>query len=249
MGGLLAAISQGCTITTSDKPLDDAGFPTGDDDGSTGTTPTANDCNECLFAQCGGQWSVCQNNADCRNIYQCATTPGGMGECSTSTCCFCGAPNGQKSYQALSTCDSFEMCNPASCADKCKANKPVCPAAAFPSAEELGCPNTTQTDSGAPPDDSGAAADTSTAPDTSTPPQQDAGVVAQDCNSCVASQCASQQQACASGSDCDKYSQCVAACQNAQCVTDCGTTTPAGQTASAALATCTSANCASQCGL
>jgi hypothetical protein len=253
VGGLLAVGSQGCTVTASDQPLDGGITNPGDDS----SIPSANDCNECLFEQCSGQWSVCQNSADCRAIYECAIKPGttaqGVGTC------FCASPNGQRAYAALSTCDSVQMCN-TTCASKCATRSPSCPAADFPTADSLGCPNTTQPDSGtvdsATVDDSGGATDAASAPDTATapdtsapPPPVDAGVVAQDCNSCVSSQCSQQQQACASGTECDKFSQCVAACTDAQCVANCGTSSPTGQQASQALATCTSTNCATQCGL
>ena len=77
------------------------------------------------------------------------------------------------------------------------------------------------------------------------PPMPDASV--NDCQTCVASACASQSAACGMGSDCEAYSACVNMCTDAACATACGQMHMTGQMAAAALAMCTLQMCTTQC--
>ncbi len=69
------------------------------------------------------------------------------------------------------------------------------------------------------------------------------------CSDCTTQKCATENSKCAPDSDCDKYSQCVNACADLNCISGCGTTYAQGKTDSEALATCTSSSCKTECGL
>ena len=69
-----------------------------------------------------------------------------------------------------------------------------------------------------------------------------------DCSGCTTARCASQQAACAAGSDCDLYTGCVLGCADAACGAKCSADRPAGKAASEALAACTGASCKVECG-
>ena len=96
----------------------------------------------------------------------------------------------------------------------------------------------------------GVAASSCTPPDAGT---EDAstedGASPVTCDSCIASNCAAQKSTCATGSECDKYTQCLGACQDAACIAKCGTDHAQGQTDATALGTCTTSACATPCGL
>jgi hypothetical protein len=70
-----------------------------------------------------------------------------------------------------------------------------------------------------------------------------------DCTSCAETKCQTENGKCGVGSDCDKYSQCTAVCNDTACIDGCGTANEAGKTDSTALATCTTSQCKSECGL
>src|SRR4051794_8700219 len=84
--GATTLATEACTITTSDKPLDfgDSGIGNTGDTGTKGPDTSSLSCNECLFQGCTNVWAVCQNDAECRAIYQCSTQPN-----ANVTACFC----------------------------------------------------------------------------------------------------------------------------------------------------------------
>jgi len=219
--GTLIGVSLGaCTVSVGDgSGLD---FDGGRSDSaspspSTSSTPppTGNaTCNSCLFQGCSGQHSVCQSNAECLAIYQCATKAGCDQACVNS--CFDSHPNGQREYTALYTCDQQRMC--ASCSSEC------------------GVASCAPVDAGPEPtNDAGPAVDSGP-----TPPL--------DCSSCTAARCTAEQGACSAGSDCDAYSTCVIASNDAASAAVCGTAHPSGKAASDALAACTGSKCKTECG-
>ncbi len=227
----LIAASGGCTIVTSDTPLDGGSF-----DGNTssntdsGTTP-ATGCNECLFQQCAASWSVCQNQTECLAIYTCATKPGCDQQCVTA--CFHAHPCGQKAYAALSNCDSFYSCS--TCNAQCKPAANACPATTVSAQDTCTVP-------------ADAGATDATPPEDSAVPPTDGGSVS-DCTSCTSSKCGAEKSACGPSSECESYTLCLAACQDSACFDKCATDHPTGKTASQALETCTTSNCQEACGL
>ena len=159
-------------------------------------------CNSCLVGQCGAQWSVCAQSADCTAIYTCATACA-AGDQTCVNNCYKAKPAGQPSYLALATCDIGASCG--SCKATCSTPASAC----------------------------------------TTPP--DAGAL--DCGGCSSTKCAAEKQACASGSDCDDYTQCIAVCKDAPCVDACGLAHEVGKAASEAFGTCVSSKCKVDCGL
>ena len=235
--GVSSLATEACTITTSDKPLDFG-------DGGTITNPpppaVALACNECLFQGCTNLWAVCQNNLECRAIYQCSTKPG-LTQADV-TACFCTHPTGQNAYVALSACNQVEQCG--SCASNCSAT-PASSCANPGVFQENICAGF---DAGTPPEE----VDSGTTPvvDAAVPPPMttDAATVG-DCKTCNSSKCATEDAACGPDSDCVKFSLCTLACQDLACFDKCATDHAAGKAASSALDTCTRTNCAALCGL
>jgi hypothetical protein len=232
MGAVVAA--EGCTATACTGtgcngvtvPIDsDSGgtAPVVDNDAAqvppdTGSTPT-DPCNSCLYGQCVGAYSNCVANASCLDIYQCATAPACAadgGSC-TQDCYNAGTATGQTAYVALASCDQAAQCpNPgATCASVCN---PL-----------TAC---TSVDGGA--EDGGAA-----------PTAEDSGTDAASlsCTACQAASCSSELAACAAGSACAAYNQCVLGCSDSACSTACASAYSAGQTAATALGTCTTTSC------
>src|SRR5258708_6841699 len=105
--GTMAAMSEGCTVITTSGPLD--GGPVIDTDAAT----TSRACNECLFQQCTGVWTVCESSPQCFAIYTCSTADG-----ADVNKCFADHPTGQDAYNALSSCDEYNLTAPA-CASAC----------------------------------------------------------------------------------------------------------------------------------
>jgi hypothetical protein len=234
VGAVAALMWQGCTVTTTNGPAAcgnlgaacctgstcSSGLTCGSD-GTCGTPAAQTDCNDCLVNICINQWSVCANDSDCLAIYQCATGSG-----ANVTTCICNGGHSSQAedeYLSLSACDTQYECS--SCQSNCASISPTCPAPAVPNSATL-CAGV----------DSGVDAPTLDATPT-------------DCNTCVSASCATQAAACASGSDCDLYDQCLAGCSDATCSNACGTAHAPGQMAAQALASCTSTNCAAPCGL
>ena len=247
--GLLvaAATAAGCTVTTSDEPLDggnfDGNIETPDSAGSDGgTVPTG--CNECLFQQCSGSWAVCQNDQECMAIYTCATTTANCDQnCINS--CFCAHPNGQNKYVALAACDSYYACN--TCKTECPtlSQPQACTAPGVIQRDVCGAQVVDAGVDSAPPEDSGA--DSAPPVDAALPPTDAAQV--QDCTTCTTNSCSSEKQACAPGSECEAYTLCLAACSDTACFDKCGTDHATGKAASQALENCTITNCKTACNL
>jgi len=229
--GLFAAMgTQGCTVTTG-TPDDDGGFPNFDSatpdtsppvDSSTQPTP----CYDCLFGHCSGQYAVCVQDSECQQIYSCAIACPVTDVCGTcvQACYDNGTERGRQIYNAFAICDATWAASD-------------CSASCGPSSQ--------------PPDsckDAGSGVDASQ-PDAAQPDAApvDAGSSAT-CDQCIADNCSAQKSACPAGSECDLYTQCVGACNSADCLTTCTTQHQSGATAAAALATCTTTNCKTQCG-
>jgi hypothetical protein len=234
----MALTGLGCTVVTSDQPLDGGLF---DGHIDTDTGAPANACNECLFQQCAGAWAVCQNNSECLLTYACATKPGCDQACIND--CFCGHRNGQSAYVALAACDSYYTCKV--CTSQCAPPANACTTPGVIARDICGTP---------PPEDSGTTEDAGTA-DAAPPPPQDAApaptdaTTVTDCTGCTNAKCKDDVAACGSGSECDQYAQCLAGCQDTACFNDCGTAHETGKAASQALENCTVTNCKNECGL
>lgn len=228
--------SQGCTITTSDAPLDGGFF-----DGAAEDAPADNPCNVCLFQQCSGSWAVCQNESECFAIYTCATAPGCAADQNCVNNCFCSHPTGQNAYVALAACDSYYTCG--TCSSQCAPPAASCTAPGV-IARDI-CGTTPPVDSGTP--DTGTGVDAAPPVDAGLPPT-DATTVT-DCTSCTNGKCGNEKSACAPQSECEAYTLCLASCQDSACFDDCATAHPTGKTASQALETCTVQNCKDACGL
>jgi hypothetical protein len=242
VGFVAALTAQGCTVVVSDGPVDDGGIFEGD--ATPGPNGTA--CNECLFQQCSGNWAVCQNQSECFAIYTCALACNGSQTCING--CFCGHPTGQNAYVALAACDSFYSCN-ASCNTQCTPAAASCTSPGVIARDVCGA---APPDSGTGDTDSGVASDADTDTgvveiDAALPPT-DAAVV-QDCTGCISGKCSAEKDACAPNSECEGYTLCLAACNDATCISGCETAHPTGKTASQALESCTVANCKDACGL
>jgi hypothetical protein len=194
-------------------------------DAGNDVTPPPQTCNECLFQQCSGQYTVCQGDPNCQAIYQCAT-----GNPSMATQCYCATPAGEAKYLALASCDSDNQCT--ACQAQCAAGNPMCPPGTIP-------PDICSTSDAGMPDAAG--------PDAPPPPM--------DCTTCVDTMCATQKAQCAANSpapdngDCDKYTQCLAACTDTACSMACDTAHGQGKSDAQALAMCTTTSCAGPCGL
>jgi hypothetical protein len=238
--------SQGCTATVAagNGSGDDTGDDTGGDSGTpitqedSGSVPNA--CNECLYGQCAGLYSICVGDTGCLAIYECATAASCVadttGACVTA-CINAQSASSQALYDNLGICDFEAECNGGSCGGTCNPTADYCSPTvtddggtdANPSSDDAGADSASTVDSGAS-DDAGQSTVDSAAPLT--------------CDQCQKSACATQLTACStSGSACFTYNQCVLGCASAQCVSICGTNNPSGLAAAQALGTCTTTNC------
>ncbi len=217
--GLIFAAAPGCTVALGPGTPSDGGcdpfFQNCTDgapvDAAKEAAPPVNQCNQCLFGQCSGQWAVCQSSqgaGGCMSIYQCATAPSCNQAC-VDACYKAGTAAGQKAYLSLSSCDTAGLCG--ACQSTCKTPPASC-----------------------------QVPDGGTAPDAS---------VVQDCTTCTTNKCSTQKAACAQGTDCNDYTQCLAVCKDVSCINACGLAHPQGKTDSKALGDCTTAQCAKECGL
>jgi hypothetical protein len=235
----------GCTVTTSNADLDGGGFLFGDsapgtgDDGGGATSPA---CNTCTYAQCAGQYSVCSTNTECTNAYECALQCN-AGDTACVGDCLTAHPDGEAAYRALAACDLQAEC--LSCVGRCPA--PDCSSITPPSGGDAGTV-LPPADAGGGPSDAAPGDDGGPAPADAAAPPPDAGSVTA-CDQCQQAQCASQSAACAPGSPCATYNQCVIACANQACIDQCGAANPSGKQAATALGQCTATSCAGPCGL
>ena len=234
LAALLASV--GCTITTGNGATG-TGNNFDDTPQSPNTQPSNPDCNECLFQGCSGSWAVCQSSGECMAIYQCAVQPSCAPDGQCVRGCFDAHPSGQAAYTSLYTCDQAFACG--GCTSECTPTAQTCQGVT----PAYGPSPTQTTDAGTPTEtDSG----TTPAPDASQPTNPPTSPT--DCNGCTATKCANEKGACAAGSDCDAYSQCVSACTDASCVSGCESSHASGKTASDQLATCVASQCATECG-
>jgi hypothetical protein len=244
VGAVLAG--QGCTATASictgstcqfdggyvPPPNEDSGSGNGSDTGApsedaspgTDSASTAIDpCNACLYGQCVGQYSNCVSDTSCLTIYQCATSPACAqdgGNC-VQDCYNAGTAVAKKLYLALGDCDQAAECMTvtpsAACAATCNASAATCTVYDAGPSEDSAVP-----------DDAGAGAD---------------AAAPQSCNDCQAASCSMQLAACATGTACANYQQCLLGCATAACDTACATSNQAGASAASALGACTSMSC------
>jgi hypothetical protein len=218
----MTAMSQACTVLVSDAPFD-GGVDGGADgalvDGATfdadADAAPANDCNACLVQACEDQWSVCASSADCMAIYTCATKPSCVTDTACVTACYNASPQGQKAYDAISSCD--QAAKPCGCASACGVASGVCPM------------------QDAAPEASDDAAE--------------GGGNGVSCAACASQSCANENAACAPGTPCDAYGQCLASCTDSACIAQCISANADGRNASDKLGSCLSTNCAGACGL
>jgi hypothetical protein len=240
LGSLAVIATEGCTVVVSDEPLEGGVF-----DGNLGDeTPLTNGCNECLFQQCAGSWAVCQNDTECLAIYACATKPNCDQRCIDD--CFCGHPGGQNAYVAIAACDSFYQCG--TCQAQCGTPATSCTAPGLIARDV--CGTTPAQDAGADTAEAqDAEADAVAPPQDAAPTPTDAAAAVQSCTSCTNGKCSDLKSQCGPSSECEAYTLCLAACQDAACFDKCATDHATGKIASQALENCTLTNCTVQCGL
>jgi hypothetical protein len=236
MGATIAA--QGCTATASvctgatcpgyTGPGDeDAGTtPTGSED--SGTVPVVTDgsppvdtgstppdpCNSCLYGECVGAYSNCVTNSSCLGIYQCATSP---------ACAADGGSCVQACFNAGDAAGQALYLALGDCDETAQCPNPGAPCASVcnPSAE------TCAEDAGTAGEDAGSGAD----------------AAGGSCNDCQAALCSADLNACAAGSQCAQYNQCVLGCSDTTCATACQSAYAAGYEAATQLGACTLTNC------
>ncbi|MFO0676446.1 MAG: hypothetical protein U0169_07925 [Polyangiaceae bacterium] len=240
--GSMTLLGQGCSVSVG-SDLDGGDF-TGLDasttvdgaanaDASAIVPPEKYACYGCLRNTCSAQWAVCQNNADCLGIYQCATSAACITNRACTDQCYLDRPNGQTAYDAFFACNDQATCS--TCSVECQPSATQCPGGiTVPDA------GTTPADAGTTPADSGTTTDSGVVVDASP---------VDECGACNAAQCATEDAACKPNTDCAKFQNCVGLCTDSACATKCASDNPAGAQANTALATCSIAKCAGPCGL
>ncbi len=68
------------------------------------------------------------------------------------------------------------------------------------------------------------------------------------CETCLATSCCSETEACFVGTPCDQYYQCMVGCTDAQCQAVCGETNPTGKSDLESLQSCGQLYCPASCG-
>ncbi|WP_394849463.1 hypothetical protein LZC95_18705 [Pendulispora brunnea] len=223
-GGIAVFSTQGCTVTTSNDPIDGGDWEPWDgrDAGNGNFRAT---CEGCAFDWCRQQWAVCQDDTNCHNIYTCSLAcdkfndPTQYNQCTQS--CYDQYPAGKTNYRNLAVCNQYY-----SCANTCKS---LC----NDTADYCNAP--------APTVDAGT-----------TPPPPPAPQTCFDCTTAncrtektrcsPGSECEAYSactNACASATVTDPF----------QCVDDCGLARPQGKNDSEALSSCTTNRCRTECGL
>ncbi len=234
--GVFAAFQPACTVSVGDD-LDGGDF-TGNDASTTTDGGVKSDaavvvpeekyaCYGCLRDSCAGQWAVCQANADCLAIYQCAIAANCINSKECTDACYFAKPNGTTAYDAYYACNDQAKCS--SCGTACQVTTTECPNFVPP------------VDSGTTTPDSGTTTDSGTV--------VDAGDPVNECSECNGRECPTETAACKPDSDCAKFQDCVGVCADGACVTKCGTDFPDGAKANGALATCSITKCSGPCGL
>ncbi|WP_394838971.1 hypothetical protein LVJ94_18950 [Pendulispora rubella] len=226
-GGIAVLSTQGCTITTSDDPIDGGGSnwePWDGKDAGNGNWRAT--CEGCNFDWCRSQWSTCQEDSECHKIYSCSigcdkVAPADYNQCTKN--CYDQYPAGKTNYRNLAVCNQFYSCSRNACQSICQDTADYCNAPA-------------------PEVDAGS----------STPPPAPAP---QSCFDCTTARCRAEKTRCSPGSSCEAYSKCTDACgapnvtDPFQCVDDCGLARPDGKADSEAQSNCTTNQCRSECGL
>lgn len=235
-GAAAFASVDGCTSSTAD-----AGDDTGPD-----STPTVDDCTECLAQTCRPETERCVDDSDCLAILFCVEVANDAGGCTTQA----ATANGRCLFEQLADCVVTRECdsnNSAGCNTACEDTvNPHCGDAGVTSslmdamiAEDGGASTTTGP---------GVAADC--------PGGDTSGSTA--CDSCAASACAAQAAACAVtkfstvsptyDSQCNEYEACRTECRDSDCESRCAAGFPMGKTASDTYDACLAASCANVCG-
>ncbi|CAN5229534.1 hypothetical protein BH09MYX1_BH09MYX1_12170 [soil metagenome] len=100
--------AQGCVVTITDGSDSSTDFDQYVPVDSGKDAPVKNQCNECSYQQCSGQFAACQSQTDCASIYQCSTKPNCDQNCVNS--CYASFPNGQAAYLSLASCNKVAGC-------------------------------------------------------------------------------------------------------------------------------------------
>lgn len=225
IGGAAFAGSQGCTSSTTDS---------GDDTGPD-STPTVDECTECIAQFCRPETVRCQDDPGCQAILFCIETANDGGGCisdSTSASSRC-------IYEQFSACQINRECdtsNATGCSTAC---------------QDTVNPKCTTVDGGTVGGDGGVTI--TAAPDC---PNGDTSN-ATTCNACATASCAAQAKACLTtnstipnptyDSKCNELEACRGECRDTACIARCGVGFVLGVDASAAYDTCLTTSCATQC--
>jgi hypothetical protein len=233
--GMGAAVSaQGCSTTTTCSGASCAGFtgPTDEDSGSpapvgsedSGTAPVLDDGS---FIDTGSTPTDPCNSClytQCVGAYSnCVTSSSCLGIYQCATAPACAADGGSCVQECFDAGDATGQAlylalgdcdQSAYCPNPGAACASVCNPAASTCAE-----------------DAGTAADAGT------------DAAGSSCNDCQAALCSSQLSACAAGSQCAQYNQCVLGCGDTSCATACQSAYAAGYEAATQLGSCTLTSC------
>ena len=224
--------SEGCGSSSSDP---------GDDTGPD-STPTVDDCTECLAQTCRAETARCVNDADCLSILFCIEAANDGGGCTRDS----ASANGRCLYEQLSACELTRECetdNAAGCSTACEDTvNPRCPNGV----SDGSTPALLGFD--------GGTIIVSSAPDC--PNGDTRGATA--CDTCAAASCGALSTACQMkgfnaispdySSPCNEYAACRTECRDTACEARCAVGYPTGKSASDAYDACLAASCASACG-
>jgi hypothetical protein len=225
-GAAAFAGSEGCTSSSTDS---------GDDTGPD-STPTVDDCTECVAQTCRAETERCQGDPGCQAILFCIEVVNDGGACiseatSASSRCL---------YEQYADCQITRECdtsNVTGCSTACQDT--VNPKCATPDSGTIGM-------------DGGPSAATS-APDC--PTGDTSGATA--CEACAAASCAAQNTACLTtdstipnptyDSQCNSLEACRGECRDAACIARCAVGYAKGVAPASAYSACLAASCATQC--
>lgn len=200
-GAALGVAGVGCTVADDAAPEDAGVF-----EGKEASTPT---CDACLASRCTAAMALCATDEGCLAVRACAETAGCDATCRTSCACSASSADGGVSaeslYRAYAACIDAHACGAcgAHCASTCTSGAPE----ASPGPCEL-------------PAD---AKDAGEALDAGVVDAADAAVSpVEACAACAGERCGAATRACAAGSECAAFLECVHACSAGACVEDCG---------------------------
>ena len=230
LGCVGLAVSQGCTSSTSDP---------GDDTGPD-STPTVDDCTDCLAQTCRPETERCAADPGCQAILFCIEEVNEAGSClgqqSASSRCL---------YEQLADCQVTRECdqnNTTGCSMACENTvNPQCP---VPDAGDGGL------DAG---DGGDAAVNVTVAVDC---PTGDISA-ATTCDTCATANCAAQEKACLTTNStlssptydtvCNELEACRSECKDTACIGRCNNGYATGKPMSDAFDACLQASCATEC--